>query len=111
MSRKNSSIEANIAAAKTAGRQMQAEWVRWKNAKEAHQKRESLAKYAAAYTSCKVYIENYLKHLYPNEKNMPNKIKQDIQAIVADMESIERINETLLQKFFRDLDQLNRDAA
>jgi len=111
MNRKNQSIEANLAAAKMAGRQMQAEWTRWRAAKDGQTKHDCQAKYAAAYTTCKVYIENYLKHLFPDEKHLPPKIKQDIWNIVSDMESIERMNETLIQKMFRDIDQLGRDAA
>jgi len=111
MGQKNPSIEANLAAAKAAARQMQAEWVHWKGAKEEKTKQECLAKYSAAYTSCKVYIENYLKRLFPNEKRMPPKVAQDIRSIVGDMETIDRMNEGLLQKIFKDIDQLSRDAA
>ena len=42
------------------------------------QKMNAFGTYAAAFTSCKVYIENYLKRLYPNEKKMPLKIAEDI---------------------------------
>jgi hypothetical protein len=110
MGSKNLSIEANLAAAKAAARQMQAEWIRWKGAKDLTIRDQCLAKYAAAYTSCKVYIENFLKHLYPAQK-LPPKITQDIRSIVSDMEPIEKMNEQLLQKVFKDIDQLSRDAA
>lgn len=107
---KNPSLEANLTAAKIAARKMQAEWVKWKNAKEQETKDQSIAGYAAAYTGCKVYIENFLKHLYPNEI-VPAKVAQDVKAIVSDMQAIERMNEQLLQKVFKDIDQLQRDAA
>ena len=110
MTSKNSSIEANIAGAKSAARQMMAEWARWRSAKDEAAKRKSIARYTAAVTSCKVYIENYLKHLYPNEQ-MPKNVYQDVRNIVSDIDAIERINETKFQKMFRDIDQLNRDAA
>lgn len=107
---KNSSIEVNLAAAKTAARQMQAEWSRWKKAADENTKSRCVGKYSAAFTSCKVYLENYLKHLYPNEK-VPQKIAQDVHNIVIDMERIENMNEGLIQKIFSDIDQLAKDAA
>ena len=110
MATKNPSIEANLAAAKAAARQMQAEWIRWKGSKDQNMRDQCLGKYAAAYTSCKVYIENYLKHIYPSEK-LPSKVIQDIRSIVSDLEPIEKMNEQLLQKVFKDIDQLSRDAA
>ena len=110
MASKNPSIEANLAAAKAAARQMQAEWVHWKGAKDEKMKTQCLSKYSAAYTSCKVYLENYLKHLYPNQK-VPSNVAQDIRNIATDMERIENMNEATMQKVFRDIDQLSKDAA
>lgn len=110
MAPKNPSVEVNLAAAKTAARQMQAEWTRWKGAKDEKMKSQALSKYSAAFTSCKVYLENYLKHMYPNEK-VPPKIAQDVRSIAADMDRIENMNETMMQKVFKDIDQLARDAA
>lgn len=110
MPTKNPSLEANLAAAKAAARQMQAEWTRWNKSQDTQAKMQCIAKYAAAYTSCVVYIENYLKHLYPAQK-MPPKVAQDVHNIVADMQAIEKMNEALLQKVFKDIDQLAKDAA
>lgn len=110
MPTKNPSIEANLAAAKAAARQMQAEWMRWKKSADPQAKTQCIAKYAAAYTSCKVYIENFLKHLYPTNK-VPPKITQDVHNIVLDMEAIEKMDEPRLQKVFKDIDQLAKDAA
>ncbi|HUD01373.1 MAG TPA: hypothetical protein VMR37_03540 [Rhabdochlamydiaceae bacterium] len=107
----NSSLEANIAAAKTAVHEMIKSWNHWKNAHDERAKFECIASYAAAFTSCKVYIENYLKRLYPNEKRMPIKIAQDIRNIVNDMDRIEKVNDNMLQKAIRDIEQLSRDAA
>ncbi|MBS0648046.1 MAG: hypothetical protein JSS10_02335 [Verrucomicrobia bacterium] len=108
---KNRSLEANIAAAKSAVQEMMKSWNHWKNAHDEQSKYQSIAAYAAAFTSCKVYIENYLKRLYPNEKNMPIKIAQDIRNIVNDMDRIEKVNDQILQKAIKDIDQLSRDAA
>lgn len=108
---KNRSLEANIAAAKSAVQEMMKSWNHWKNARDEQGKYQSIAAYAAAFTSCKVYIENYLKRLYPNEKNMPIKIAQDIRNIVNDMDRIEKVNDQVLQKAIKDIDQLSRDAA
>ncbi|MBS0615124.1 MAG: hypothetical protein JSR58_01055 [Verrucomicrobia bacterium] len=110
MPTKNPSLEANLAAAKAAARQMQAEWMHWKKSADEQAKLQCIAKYAAAYTSCVVYIENYLKHLYPTQK-VPAKVTQDVRNIVSDMEAIEKMNDTLLQKVFKDIDQLAKDAA
>jgi hypothetical protein len=111
MTNKNSSIEANLAAARTAANQMFAEWTRWNGTTDANVKHECLAKYAAAFTLCKVFIENYLKRLYPNETTLPPKLVQDIRQLVTDMESITRVTQAQLQKIQRDIDQLSRDAA
>ncbi len=107
----NSSLEANIAAAKSAVHEMMKSWNHWRNARNEQAKYECIAAYAAAFTSCKVYIENYLKRLYPNEKKMPIKIVQDIRNIVQDMDRIEKVNDKMLQKAIKDIDQLSRDAA
>jgi Na+/phosphate symporter len=110
MKSKNPSIEANLAGAKAAARKMMAEWARWKLAHSEKEKQEYIAKYTAAVTSCKVFIENYLKRLYPNEIT-PAKISKDIRRIISDIDQIEKINERLFQKIFKDIDQLSRDAA
>jgi len=107
----NSSLEANIAAAKTAVQEMMKNWNHWKNARDERSKFECIAAYAAAFTSCKVYIENYLRRLYPIEKKMPMKVAQDIRDIVSDMDRIEKVNDKMLQKAIRDIEQLSRDAA
>ncbi len=107
----NSSLEANIAAAKTAVHEMMKSWNHWKNARDDRARFECIAAYAAAFTSCKVYIENYLRRLYPNEKRMPMKVSQDIRNIVNDMDRIEKVNDKMLQKAIQDIDQLSRDAA
>ncbi len=107
----NSSLEANIAAAKTAVHEMMKSWNHWKNARDERAKYDCIAAYAAAFTSCKVYIENYLKRIYPSERNMPMKVAQDIRNIVSDMDRIEKVNDKMLQKAIKDIDQLSRDAA
>ena len=110
MKSKNPSIEANLAGAKAAARKMMAEWARWKSAHDAQEKQECIAKYTAAVTSCKVFIENYLKQLYPSERT-PAKISKDIQSIISDIDQIEKINERDFQKIFKDIDKLSKDAA
>lgn len=110
MKSKNPSIEANLAGAKSAARKMMAEWARWKSVQSEKEKQECIAKYAAAVTSCKVFIENYLKKLYPNEIT-PTKVSKDIQSIISDIDQIEKIGERQFQKIFKDIDQLSRDAA
>jgi len=107
----NSSLEANIAAAKSAVQEMMRNWNQWKKAPNEQAKLQCIAAYAAAFTNCKVYIENYLKRLYPSEKKMPIKVAQDIRNIVNDMDRIEKINDKMLQKAIKDIDQLSRDAA
>ena len=107
----NSSLEANIAAAKAAVHEMMKSWNHWKNARDERAKNECIGTYAAAFTSCKVYIENYLKRLYPNEKKMPLKIAEDIRKIVHEMDRIEKVNDQMLKKVLKDIDQLSRDAA
>lgn len=110
MKSKNPSLEANLTGAKSAARKMMAEWARWKSAHGQQEKLECIAKYTAAVINCKVFIENYLKHLYPNEKT-PIKVNKDIQSILSDIEQIEKIDERNFQKIFKDLDQLSKDAA
>lgn len=107
----NRSLEANIAAAKSAVHEMMKTWNQWKNTRDEQTKLNFIAAYAAAFTSCKVYIENYLKRLYPNEQKMPMKVAQDIRNIVSSMDQIEKVNDKMLQKAIRDIDQLSRDAA
>lgn len=109
--KKNQSIEANLVAAKAACQQMEQAWREWKRAKDNQVRHQCQAKYSAAYTSCKVYIENYLKKLFPNEHKIPLKIQEDIWKIVQDMEAIDKINEVMIKRIFKDIDQLSRDAA
>jgi hypothetical protein len=105
------SLEANIAAAKAAVQSMIKSWYQWKGTQNEQMQLECIATYAAAFTSCKVFIENYLKRLYPNEKKLPMKIVQDIRNIVKDMDVIEKVNEKMLHKALKDIEQLSRDAA
>jgi hypothetical protein len=107
----NPSLEANLLAAKSAVKEMISSWNLWKNAQNEEQKRHSIAIYAAAFTNCKVYIENYLKNLYPIEAKMPQKIARDIRIIVSEMDVIEKVSDKILQKVIKDIDQLSRDAA
>ncbi len=110
MANKNPSVEVNLSAAKTAANQMLAEWTRWNASQDPKVKHECLAKYTAAFTICKVFIENYLKKLYPGE-TLPPKMAQDIRQLVTDMESIYQVSQAQLQKIHRDIDQLSKDAA
>lgn len=107
----NPSLEANIALAKSAVFEMMKNWNLWKSAIHNEDKIQYIAAYAAAYTNCKVFIENYLKRLYPNERKMPTKVAQDVRNIVNDMDAIEKANDQKLYKIIRDIDQLSRDAA
>jgi len=107
----NPSIEANIQAAKTAVQEMIKHWNHWKKTNNQEAQLQFIAAYAAAFTSCKVYIENYLKRLYPNEKKMPTRIAQDIRNIVNDMDAIDKVNDKMLNKALKDIEQLRRDAA
>lgn len=109
--KKNRSLEANIQAAKTAIHEMMRYWHQWKEARDSKTKTEAIAAYAAAYTNCKVYIENYLKHLYPNEHKLPMKVTQDVRKIVSEMDVIEKTNEKKLYQAIHDIEQLSRDAA
>jgi hypothetical protein len=109
--KKNRSIEANLHAAKTAVHEMMRYWHRWQEGQSPESKSEALAGYAAAFTTCKVYIENYLKQLYPNENKVPMKIVQDIRKLVGDMSKIEKASDKKLHQAISDIDQLGRDAA
>lgn len=109
--KKNRSLEANLHAAKTAVQEMMRHWHRWKEARDSQAKTEAIAGYAAAYTNCKVFIENYLKHLYPNENKMPMKVAQDVRKLVNEIDVIEKINDKRLHQAINDIDQLSRDAA
>jgi hypothetical protein len=107
----NRSLEANIAAAKAAVHEMIKQWDFWRNTRDEDKKLSFIGAYAAAFTSCKVYIENYLKRMYPNERKLPPAIAQDIRNIVSDLDAIEKASDSKLQKAIRDIDQLRRDAA
>lgn len=107
----NISLEANLKAAKSAVQEMIKYWGLWKEAKNSEEQIESIAAYAAAYTSCKVFIENYLRQVYPSEKKIPGKVAQDIRSLVSDMDVIEKVSDKTLRKALKDIDQLSRDAA
>jgi hypothetical protein len=109
--KKQNSVQANLSAAKLAVEEMTKQWNKWKKAQNEQSKLLCIGAYAAAFTSCKVYIENYLKHKYPNEKNLPMQVLDDIRNFVKDMEVIEKVNEKVLQKVLKDIDQLGRHAA
>jgi len=109
--KKNRSLEANLQAAKTAVREMVRHWNEWKNAKHAEGKINAVAGYAAAFTNCKVYIENYLRQLYPNENKVPMKVMQDIRKLVTEMDVIDKVNDKKLNQAMTDIDQIGRDAA
>jgi hypothetical protein len=104
------SLEANLTLAKRAVERMQAAWNRFYTTKEPMKKLDANREYAAAFLSCKVFIENYLKHRYPDE-NLPNRVRDDIRKLVTDMEAIDKANKELLQRIFKDIDQLGQDAA
>lgn len=108
---RDKNLEANITAAKTAVNTMLAELTRFQAARDNNIKHECFIRYAAAFTSCKVFVENYLRRLYPDEKKVPTNITRDIRQLVADMEPIDRVTLAQLQKVYKDLDQLSRDAA
>ena len=111
MTKKNRSLEANLHAAKTAVHEMMRYWHRWKEARDSEGKADAIAGYAAAFTTCKVYIENYLKQLYPYESKMPMKVAQDVRKLVGEMDAIEKANDKKLHQAISDIDQLSRDAA
>lgn len=105
------SLKANLSAARSAVEQMKTYWNQWKKAAGEQDRLHCIAAYAAAVTNCKVFIENYLKRMYPNENQLPMKISQDIRAIVEDIVAIEKVNEKMLQKALNDIERLSRDAA
>jgi hypothetical protein len=109
--KKNPSIQANLVAAKSAVEEMTKHWYQWKKASNEEAKLHYILAYAAAFLSCKVYIENYLKRLYPNEKSLPAKVAQDIRHLVDDMDVIEKVSDKSLKKALLDIDQLGRHAA
>lgn len=109
--KKNRSIEANLQIAKTAVHEMIRYWHQWKEAQNAAGQAKALAGYAAAFTNCKVYIENYLKQLYPQEGKVPMKVTQDIRKLVGELDPIEHTNDKKLHQVLSDIDQLSRDAA
>lgn len=99
----------DVAAAKVAAGRMLEEWSWWKVAIKEDLKREHLAKYAAAYTICRVFLETFLKARYP--AGVPMNVLKDVLAIMSDMEKIEKVSESSMEKLLRDIDQLERDAA
>ena len=109
--KKNPSLEANLKAAKTAIHEMMRHWHLWKRALEKDDQEEALAGYVAALTCCKVFIENYLKHLYPHEKNMPLKVSHDIKKLISEFDVIEKANEKKLHHALTQIDMLSKDAA
>lgn len=108
---KETAIRANIDVAKKAVEMMIKTWNIWKKATKIETKMDCLSSYIAALTVCLVYLENYLKHLYPNENRVPLKVHRDIHSILSDMDVIDKVNSKLLKKAIRDIDQLRRDAA
>jgi hypothetical protein len=109
--KKNRSLEANLQAAKTAVHEMMRYWHQWKEARNGEAKTLAIAGYVAAFTNCKVFIENYLKHLYPNEIKMPMKVAQDIRKLVTELDVIENTNDKKFSQAINNIDQLGRDAA
>lgn len=109
--KKNRSIEANLQAAKTAVREMVKCWRIWNEAQEAETKTQAIAGYVAAFTNCKVFIENYLRQLYPNENKVPTQVTHDIRKLVEELDVIERTNDKKLTQAITDIDQLSRHAA
>ena len=109
--KKNRSLEANLQAAKSAVHEMVRYWHQWKEARSSDAKTLAIAGYVAAFTNCKVFIENYLKHLYPNENKLPMKVVQDILKLVTDLDVIEKTNDKKLSQVINNIDQLSRDAA
>lgn len=108
--KKNQSSEANIQAAKAAVNEMTKQWQQWKNARNSEAKTAAIAAYAAAFTNCKVYLENYLKQLFPNESQVPQRVTKDIQKIVQEMDMIEKANEKKLHQAIHDIEQLRHDT-
>lgn len=108
--KKNRSVEANLQAAKTAVHEMIRQWHRWNEARDPQAKSEAIAGYAAAYTTCKVYIENYLRQIYPNEHKLPAKLSQNIRKLVEEMDVIEHANDKKLHQAITDIDQISKAA-
>jgi len=109
--KKNKSVEANVHAARTAVNEMIKHWRAWKEAQHEQAKAEALAAYAAAYTGCKVYIENFLKHVQPSESKLPPHMLHNINRLVADMDAIEKMSDKRLQQVIHDIEELSRKAA
>jgi hypothetical protein len=109
--KKNRSLEANLQAAKSAVHEMMRYWHQWKEARNSEAKTLAFAGYVAAFTNCKVFIENYLRQLYPHENKLPMKVAQDIRKLVTDLDAIENTNDKKLSQAINDIDQLSRDAA
>lgn len=108
---KDYSVRINLSIAKMAVEFMIKYWANWKKTNKLDDQLECIANYTAAFTICKVYLENFLKHLYPNERSMPLNIARDVRNIVMDMDAIEKVNNKMLKKAIRNIDQLKRDAA
>ncbi len=109
--KKNRSIAANLEGAKSAIHAMVRHWHKWKEARDSETKAEAIAAYAAAFTSCKVFVENYLKQLYPNEHQMPMKVGQEVRNLVSKMDVIEKANDKKLNAAIHDIEQLGQHAA
>jgi|GEM_PF-1247870 len=109
--KKGDSVEANIIAAKLATQEMLRNWHLWKQAVEEEVKLRHIAAYAAAFVSCKGYLENYLKALYPNENQVPEEIHKDIHNIVSYLDVMEKTSDQRLRKAMEHIDQLSRDVA
>lgn len=100
----------DVAAAKVAVALMFEEWNWWKMAGQEELKREHLAKYAAAYTICRVFLKTFLHQLYPQNK-LPTKIEKNLSQVFQDMEKIENMSESNVEKLLRDIDRLTKEAA
>jgi hypothetical protein len=109
--KKNRSLQANLQAAKTAVHEMVRRWHQWKEAHDSAGKEEAIAGYAAAYINCQVFIENYLKQVYPNENKLPLKVAQDIRKLVSEIDVIEKTNDKKLNQAIHDIDQIGKNAA
>jgi hypothetical protein len=105
------SLEANLHAAKTAIHEMIRFWHQWKEATSSREKTEAIAGYAAAYTNCKVYIENYLKHFDLPEQKFSVKLTQDIRKIFKELDVIEKASDKKLYQAVQDIEKLALDAA
>jgi len=109
--KKNKSVEANIQAAKAAVNEMIKHWRIWKQAQDEQAKANAIAAYAAAFTGCKVYIENFLKQCQPSESKLPPHMLHNINRLVADMDAIEKMSDKRLQQVIHDIEELSRKAA